>query len=268
MTEQTGRESVPDEGGVLVTSKVSWGRATITLDSPHNRNALSRLLVEQLTAHLERADADPEVRVVVLTHTGGTFCAGADLDEASEGAVGDPVRERSEDLADLLRRILTLGTPVVGLVDGHVRAGGMGLVGACDLVVAGPRATFALTEVRLALAASVISLVVLPRLGDRDAARLFLTGETIDARRAAELGLVTVATEHPWEALGDLVTALRAAAPQGLSETKTLLNHDLLARFDAGRDRVVEQSSRLFASEEAREGMRAFLEKREPRWAR
>jgi enoyl-CoA hydratase len=144
----------------------------------------------------------------------------------------------------------------------------MGLVGACDLVVAGPRATFALTEVRLALAASVISLVVLPRLGDRDAARLFLTGEPIDARRAAELGLVTLATEQPQEAVGDLVTALRAAAPQGLQETKALLNDDLLARFDAGRDRVVEQSSRLFASEEAREGMRAFLEKREPRWMR
>lgn len=268
MSEQTGRGSSGNELAPLVTCEVSWGRATITLDAPHHRNALSRRLVDELTGHLERVDADPGVRVVVLTHTGGTFCAGADLGEASDVAVGDPVRERGEQLADLLRLMMTLGTPVVGLVDGHVRAGGMGLVGACDLVVAGPHATFALTEVRLGLAASVISPVVLPRLRDRDAARLFLTGEAVDAGRAAELGLVTVATEHPQEAVGDLVTALRGGAPQGLRETKTLLNHELLARFDAERERVVEQSARLFASEEAREGMRAFLEKREPRWAR
>jgi enoyl-CoA hydratase/carnithine racemase len=110
MGEAAGHGSVPGNDGVLVTSRVSWGRATITLDSPHNRNALSRRLVDQLTAHLERADADPQVRVVVLTHTGGTFCAGADLGESSEGALGDPVRERGEQLAGLLRRILTLGS--------------------------------------------------------------------------------------------------------------------------------------------------------------
>jgi enoyl-CoA hydratase len=251
----------------LVHYQVRAGVARVTLDSPHNRNALSDRLVSQLLDALRRADDDVDVRAVVLTHVGGTFCAGADLSAASQGATEDPVRARGEQLASVLRTMLTLGTPVIGQVDGHVRAGGVGLVGACDLVVAGPRSTFALTESRLGLAAAVISLVVLPRLGDRAASRLFLTGETVDAATAARLGLVSEAAEDPADAVAHLTAALRLASPQGLRESKALVNHDLVAAFDAGRDRVIDQSSRLFASAEAREGMRAFLEKRPPRWA-
>ncbi|MEO7130080.1 MAG: enoyl-CoA hydratase family protein [Dermatophilaceae bacterium] len=250
----------------LVHLNLDGGVATITLDSPHNRNALSARLVEQLLDALRRADEDPAVRVAVLTHTGKTFCAGADLSEASQGAEGDPVRARGEQLSTVLRTMITLGTPVLGLVDGHVRAGGMGLIGACDLVVAGPSATFALTESRLGLAASVISVVVLPRLTGRDASRLFLTGETIDAETAARLGLVTEAADDPRAAADRLAASLLAASPQGLRESKQLVNHALVAAFDADRERVIDQSARLFASEEAREGMRAFLEKRPPRW--
>jgi enoyl-CoA hydratase len=168
----------------------------------------------------------------------------------------------------VLRTIVALGKPVVGRIDGHVRAGGMGLVGACDIVVAGPRATFALTESRLGLAASVISVVVLPRLGDRAASRLFLTGETIDAAAAARLGLVSQAADDTGAAVRELMAALRAGSPQGLRESKILVNRRLLERIDAEAGRVIEQSARLFASDEAREGMRAFLEKRPPRWAR
>lgn len=242
-----------------VTYDVQGGAGIITLDSPHNRNALSRVLVEQLAESLATAERDERARAVVLTHTGGTFCAGADLK--------DPPKNQSHAVLDVLRTIVACPKPVIGQVAGHVRAGGMGLIGACDMVVATPASTFALTEVRLGLAASIISLTVLPRLGDRDAARLFLTGQKISGEQAAEMGLVTRVTDAPDDAVDQIMTDFRACSPQGLRETKALLNHDLLQAIDTGRDRVVEQSARLFASADAREGMAAFLERRQPRWA-
>jgi enoyl-CoA hydratase len=255
--------------GPRVAVETTGGVARIALDSPHNRNALSDQLVRELRQALAAAESDPEVRTVVLTHTGGTFCAGADLSEASSRPVGDPARERADQLIDLLEAIVSLGKPVVGRLDGHVRAGGMGLVAACDVVVAGPRSTFALTESRLGLAASVISLTVLPRLTSRAAAELFLTGDTFDAVRAARIGLVSravPASEDVDPTVDAWVASFVRCSPQGLRESKALVNHHLLAGFAADRERLADQSSRLFASEEAREGMAAFLERRAPRW--
>lgn len=250
--------------------RVAGAVATITLDSPHNRNALSDALVDALNSAIQRADSDPSVRVLVVTHSGGTFCAGADLSAASAVPPGtDPVVARGAALAALLRSLLALAKPVVASIDGHVRAGGMGLLSACDLVVAGPRSTFALTESRLGLAPSVISLTVLPRLSSRDAADLALTGRTLTADQAFDLRFVTHAVPDSADLPGTtaaVVADLLRASPQGLRETKELLNAPLLQRFDADRSGVVEQSARLFASEEAREGMTAFLERRPPRW--
>lgn len=254
-----------------VQTRTEGGVATITLDSPHNRNALSRQLVRELHEALSAAAEEDAVRCVVLTHTGGTFCAGADLSEAAESGVGDPVRERSDELVDLLRGIVNHPKPVIGRVDGHVRAGGMGLIGACDLVVASGAASFALTESRLGLAASVISLTVLPRLEPRAASRYFLTGSTFEAEEAARIGLVTRAvgtTDELTAAVDELTADLARCSPQGLRETKALITHELLAHLDEHRDRVADQSSRLFASPEAREGMAAFLGRRPPEWAR
>lgn len=140
--------------------------ARLTLNSPHNRNALSSTLVSQLHQGLSAAEADPAVRLVVLGHTGGTFCAGADLSEAGGGG-GDPYRmavARAREMTALLRAIVESPLPVVGAINGHVRAGGFGLVGACDMVVAGPESTFALTEARIGVAPAIISLTLLPKL--------------------------------------------------------------------------------------------------------
>jgi enoyl-CoA hydratase len=247
----------------VVQYEVEGAIATVTLNSPENRNALSKALVEDLSAHLEAAAADADVRGVVLTHTGGTFCAGADLKEqASEGGPAEGTRR----MVALLRAIVALPKPVVARVDGHVRAGGLGLVGACDIALAGPASTFAFTEVRLGLTPAIISLTTLPRMPDRAAARYYLTGETFDAKAAAECGLVTVATDHLDEAIGHVSHALRAASPQGLAETKRLLSAPLLAGFDARADELQALSARLFESDEAREGMLAFLQKRPPAW--
>ncbi|OBB86247.1 enoyl-CoA hydratase [Mycobacterium colombiense] len=258
--------------------------ARLTLNSPHNRNALSTTLVNQLHQGLRDASADPAVRVVVLGHTGGTFCAGADLSEAGGGgpsgdheggAAGrsgsppsayDMAVERAREMAALMRAIVSSPLPVIAAVNGHVRAGGFGLVGACDLAVAGPRSTFALTEARIGVAPAIISLTLLPKLSSRAAARYYLSGETFDAGRAAEIGLITEAAEDVDAAVEKLVSDIGRGSPQGLAASKALTTAAVLEGFDRDAERLAEESARLFVSGEAREGMLAFLEKRPPNW--
>jgi enoyl-CoA hydratase len=248
----------------VVRYTVDRAIATVTLDSPENRNALSRALVSELGAHLERAATDDTVRAVVLTHTGSTFCAGADLREQS--GEGGP-EEGTRRMLALLLSVVALPKPVVARVDGHVRAGGLGLVGACDLAFAGPSSTFAFTEVRLGLTPAIISLTTLRRMGERAAARYYLTGETFDAATAVATGLITAAADDVDAALEPVLTALRACSPQGLAETKPLTTAAVRADFTARAEAMQQLSARLFGSDEAREGMLAFLQKRPPTWA-
>ncbi|MEU2080502.1 enoyl-CoA hydratase family protein [Streptomyces albus] len=248
----------------LVSEAAHDGIRTLTLDSPHNRNALSTRLVAQLYDALERAGADDTVRAVLLTHTGSTFCAGADLGEAS--AAGAPA-DAPLALARLLRTVVAFPKPVVARVTGHVRAGGTGLLAACDISVAGPGATFAFTEARIGVAPAVISMTVLPRTDPRAMARYYLTGERFGPQEAARTGLVTLAADDVDEALEPVLDGLRRGSPQGLAESKRLVTREVLAAFDRDTGTLAELSARLFASDEAREGMTAFLERREPEWA-
>ncbi|WP_329231606.1 enoyl-CoA hydratase family protein [Streptomyces sp. NBC_01460] len=232
------------------------GVTTLTLDSPANRNALSARLVGELTEALAGCAADDTVRAVVLTHTGTTFCAGADLT-----APPDPAA-----FVALMRAVVALPKPVVARVTGHVRAGGLGLLGVCDISAAGPDATFALTESRLGLAPAVISLPLLPRLDPRAAARYYLTGERFDAAEAARIGLVTLAGEDVDKALVPVLDGLRRASPQGLAASKELVTATVLQSFDSHAEDLIARSAALFASDAAREGMTAFLERRDPSW--
>ena len=247
----------------LVRVTTSDAVTTLELDSPYNRNALSTRLMAELTAGLAGAAEDPAVRAVVLGHTGKVFCAGADLSEAT-GA--DPT-VGPRGLVELQRALVDCPKPVIAVVDGHVRAGGLGLVGAADLAVAGPAATFAFTEVRLGLAPAVISLPLRPKLDPRAAARYYLTGETFDAAEAARIGLVTEAAEDVDGALKSLLGALRLGSPQGLAESKRLANAEVVRSFERDADELVALSARLFGSAEAQQGMRAFLERRPAPWA-
>lgn len=240
------------------------GVCTITLDSPANRNALSAALVTGVLDWLEAAVADDDARFVVLTHTGGTFCAGADLAEAARE--GGPA-QGTDRLVRLLRRMITFPKPIVAVVDGHVRAGGLGLLGAADVVVAGPACTFALTEARLGLAPAIISLTLADRLVPRAWARYALGGRTFDAVEAARIGLVTVAADDVDAALDEVTADYAKASPQGLQATKALVNEHLVAAFDARASELTARSAALFASEEAQEGIAAFRERRPPRWA-
>ncbi|MET8950707.1 MULTISPECIES: enoyl-CoA hydratase family protein [unclassified Streptomyces] len=232
------------------------GITTLTLDSPGNRNALSAELVQGLTDALTRCGKDHDVRAVVLTHTGNTFCAGADL--------RDP--PHPDALVGLLRQIVELRTPVVARVTGHVRAGGLGLLGACDIAVASTDATFAFTEVRIGVAPAVISLPLLPRTDPRALARYYLTGERFDAAEAVRTGLLTASGTDVDEVLAPVLDGLRRASPQGLAETKRLLTATVLETFDRDAADLTALSARLFASPQAREGMTAFLERRDPVW--
>jgi methylglutaconyl-CoA hydratase len=243
---------------------VDRGVATLTLDSPANRNALSRAMRAQLRSALTDALADDAVRVVVLDHTGRVFCSGMDLDEAAGGAAQD---QGVNEFPALLEMVWNSPKPVVATVRGPARAGGVGLLAACDVVVAGTSATFAFTEVRIGVVPAVISAVCLPRMVPNAAHRLMLTGEVFDAHAALPTGLVDLVV--PDDEVDACVTAQVAAlgkgAPLALAETKRLLR----ARSGPLTDRfpeLLELSARFFAGEEGQEGITAFREKRPARW--
>ncbi len=241
----------------LVHYEVADGVGTITLDSPHNRNALSRQLTTELLERLDRAAADNDTVVVVIKSADRVFCSGADLSEASEGGM----EEGARTMVEMQRRIVTHPKPVVTRLAGPVRAGGLGIVAASDVVICGDDVTFAFTESRLALAPAVISLTVLPRLTGRAAADTFLTGRTFDAAEAAAMGLVTraVPAGELDATVADVCDELKKAHPQGLRETKALLAADLVRRIDDQAEPMAALSARLFGSDAAREAMLAFL---------
>lgn len=244
----------------LVRYDVTEQVATLTLDSPDNRNALSRQLVADLFRHLEEAGRDDEVKVVLVRAEGRTFCSGADLSEAREGGM----EKAAGVLVELQRAIASHPKPVVTRVHGNVRAGGIGIVAASDIAISADDATYAFTEVRLGLTPAAISLTVLPRMTDRAAASTFLTGEVFDGTSAASMGLVTQAVPEDELDLTvrQVCAALTKGNPQGLRETKQLLGRPLIERIDELGGDLATLSARLFGSEEAREAMLAFLNRK------
>jgi enoyl-CoA hydratase/methylglutaconyl-CoA hydratase len=248
---------MPEE---LVHYAVAESVATITLDSPHNRNALSQQLVTELVERLERADADPDAKVVLVRQAGRVFCSGADLAEAT--TVG--MEEGARRIVALQRLVATMDKPVVVRVSGAVRAGGIGIVAAADVAISADDATYALTEVKLGLAAAIISLTVHARMNPRAAALTTLGGEVFTGAQAAEYGLVTrsVAADDLDDAVDTVCAQLATGAVQGLRESKRILNADLVRRIDALGDDMAALSARLFASDEAREAMTAFLSRK------
>ncbi len=250
----------------LVQYSVDGATATITLDSPRNRNALSPQLLAELGAAIRTALADPAVRVLVLSHTGPAFCSGIDL-TATRAAGGGPLPVTA--LPELLAAVWESPKPVVARVGGAARAGGIGLIAACDVAVTAEAATFAFTEVRLGVVPGVISVTVLPRLLPRAAHELFLTGEVFDGRRAAQIGLVNSAVPDAQidTEVTRYVDLLLRGAPGALAATKDLLRRRPPAEPVAAQlAAMADLSARHFAGDEAREGMAAFAEKRAPRW--
>jgi methylglutaconyl-CoA hydratase len=248
---------------------VEAGVATITLNRPEKRNALSEALVNSLAANLDAAIGDPSARVIVITGAGTVFCAGADLSERRTVTAGAQSTDEVPTFARIFQQMQAAPKPVVAKLNGHALAGGLGLACAADITIAPARAMFGFTEVRIGVAPAVISVVCLPRLRQVDAARLFLTGERLDAWEAARVGLVTMTVDDDQldSATDSIVAQLLLGGPNALAASKELLRRvpQTPDRDEAFRWTSV-MSAALFAAEEGREGMAAFAEKRTPSW--
>jgi enoyl-CoA hydratase/carnithine racemase len=245
----------------MVGVQHSDGVRTLTLDSPANRNALSARLLEQLEQALRDATEDEDVRAVVLTGTGTVFCSGADLSERGAAA---PNR-----MPAILTRMVESPVPVIVRVNGHARAGGLGLIAAADMAVAAAASTFAFNEVRVGVAPAMILVPALRVVDARFLTRAVLTGERFSAEGAAAAGLLTAVTTDEaaldaWVAAQTL--ALRQAAPGAVRATKALLRSLPTQAWAEGLTAAATASAELFAGAEAAEGMEAFLQKRKPAW--
>jgi methylglutaconyl-CoA hydratase len=244
-----------------VEGKAAW----ITLDSPENRNALSAELVRELGTHLRNASEDPAVRAIVLTGAGRAFCAGADL--KSRGDVGEA--GSGNPFVEILKLMRDGPKPVIAAVNGAAFGGGLGLVAAADIAIAVESAKFSFSEVRLGVIPAMISVVVLPKLGQHHALRLFLTGERFDALKALDYGLLhkVAADDGLVRAAQEEVDAIAKAGPIAIAEAKRLVRIVSRLPEDEAFRYAEEKIAALFASEEAAEGMAAFVAKRPPRWA-
>ncbi len=256
----------------LLSERDSRGIATLTLNRPELHNAFDDRLIAELRAELQRLEAIPEIRVVVLAARGSSFSAGADLNWMRRMA-GYSKAENLADaccLAELMHTLNNLAKPTVARVQGPVFGGGVGLVACCDIAIAAETAVFALSEVKLGLIPAVISPYVVNAIGERQARRYFVTGERFAAHQAQRLGLVheVVSSDTLDTALDKLLQAMLANGPGAMVAAKTLAQTVSRTPIDATlREDTARRIAKIRASDEAREGLSAFLEKRSPAWS-
>ena len=244
-----------------VENETAW----ITLNRPENRNALSQILVTELHGHLGVAIEDPAVRCIVITGNGPAFCAGADLKNRNQGEVSGPT------FPDVLKLIVDSPKPVIAAINGAAFAGGLGLVGACDIAIAVADARFSFSEVRIGVIPAIIAVVCVPKLGQHNAMKLFLSGEQFTGAQAVGLGLVhrAVAKEQLRSAVQEEIDMIRLGAPKAVTECKKLVRRAAESRpLDEAFGEMAEWSRRMFMSDDGQEGMAAFREKRKPRWVK
>jgi methylglutaconyl-CoA hydratase len=245
--------------------------AVLTLNRPEQRNALSRSLVARLRDAVDLVESDSTIRAVVLTGAGPVFCAGLDLKEARENGVGPEAEDKSiaalNEFADLVQRIHTLSKPTIAAINGDALAGGAGLMAACDLAIAADSARIGYPEVRRGLVAAIVMHDLCRQIGDRRARQLLLSGDLIPSKVAHEWGMVNTITAAEWcvQQAIQVAHSLAECAPGALAWTKRMLDEATLRPPDLRGAAAVSASVR--ASEEAREGILAFVEKRPPRWA-
>ena len=257
----------------LIVDVAAEGRATVTLNRPDVHNAFDDKLIALLTRELEALDRNPTVGVVVLAAAGKSFCAGADLKWMRRMAEYSEAENQAdaEALAALMKTLNRLSKPTVAEVQGAAYGGGVGLICCCDIAIASEAAQFSISEVKLGLIPSVISPYVVAVIGERQARRYALGAETFDAIEAKRIGLVheVTAAEDLQAAVDAMVEALLANGPAAMVETKDQIAGVANRPVD---DRLIAAAAariaRIRVSDEGREGVAAFLEKRKPGWAR
>ncbi len=245
--------------------EVRDGAAWITLNRPENRNALSAVLVNELYAHLQSANGDSDIRCIVITGNGSAFCAGADLKNPPGSAIAG---EKSVPYLEVLTSILESKKPVIAAINGAAFAGGLGLVGAADIVVTVEEAMFSFSEVRIGVIPALISVVCLPKLGNHHGMKLFITGERFSGIQAVAYGLAhrAVPADQLANAIQEEIEMIKLGGPHAVAEAKRLVREVSQISIEEGFKLTKEWSVELFQSEEGAEGIAAFREKRKPRW--
>lgn len=254
----------------VVKIEVARGVLTATLADVENRNALGGELLEGLGGAIRKANDDASIRAVVITNEGSTFCAGANLKQQSGQTKPAKSAKGVGGFPELLHEIQTSAKPIVGRIDGHVVGGGNGLASALDISIAREDVKFGFTEVRLGVIPAIISVVCLPKMRQGEAMEAFLRGNRFPATRAAELGLINRAVpgDQLDSAVEEVLADLRKGGPVALGLAKNLV-YEVPKRTQADAVKwTAELSGRLFREDEAKEGMRAFLEKRPASWAK
>ena len=255
-----------------VISEIDGAIAIITLNRPEKHNAFDEALIADLTEHLKALDQHDAVRVVVLSANGKSFSAGADLHwmkRVADYTEAENTRDAMA-LATLMQTLHSLSKPTIARVQGAAYGGGVGLIACCDIAVGSSNAAFALSETRLGLIPAVISPYVIAAIGARAAQRYFLTGERFDAGEAYRLGLLSELCNNDDDMdlkIEQIIAALFACGPDALAEAKKLIdavaNQPLTNNLITG---TAERLARARVSAEGQEGLRAFLEKRNPAW--
>ena len=247
------------------------GIATITLNRPKVHNALDELTIAMLMDYLGELDKNPSVRAVFLRSSGKNFCSGADL-KGMRNSINQSAEENNracQNLASLMWTLHHLSKPTIALVQGAAYGGGAGLVACCDIALAAKNANFCFSEVRLGLIPSVISPYMVKAIGTRTVRRYFLTAERFGAEEAYRIGLVheLVAAEKLSETANNFTQAFVAGGPNALARTKKLLEDVAAAPLDTALTvKTAQWLANVRQSEEAQEGMKAFLEKRKASW--
>ncbi len=248
--------------------EVTNGAAWIRLNRPEARNALSAALVNEVYDHLQTANDDADVRCIVITGNGPAFCAGADL-KSPPGQIVDG-QARAIAYPDVLTSIMDSPKPVIAAINGAAFAGGLGLVGAADIVVTVEDVQFSFSEVRIGVIPAVISVVCLPKLGTHHGMKLFLTGERFTGAQAVEMGFAhrAVPAEGLAAAVQEEIDAINQGGPIAVQEAKKLVRRVSQLSIEEGFAVTGSWSRSLFESEEGQEGMAAFREKRKPGWVK
>lgn len=248
------------------------GLLTLTLNRPERRNALNPAMIDELTRALDFAGGDPSSGIVLLTGAGEAFCAGMDLAhlEALSAKTPDQHRADSGQIANLLRTLYDLPKPTIAAVNGPAIAGGMGLATVCDFTLAIPEAKFGYTEVKIGFIPAIVSAFLRAQVGDKHARDLLLTGRLIKAQEACDLGLVTrvVPGSDLMPEAHALAHKLLENSPAAMQATKRLLSSHARQALDAEIEAALEANVSARSTEDFKEGIRAFLEKRRPVWNR
>jgi methylglutaconyl-CoA hydratase len=243
--------------------------ATITLNRPEKRNAMSAVMIAELQTALDEIEKS-HVRVGILTGAGKAFCSGMDLETLAAMAQHSPSenQEDSRRMARLFRRIWSFPRPLIAAVNGVALAGGCGIATLCDFTLAVPEAKFGYTEVKIGFLPAIVSVFLIRQIGEKRTRDLLLTGRIIDAAEAKEMGFINeiVPADKLLARSNELAEILISSSPASLSRAKRLMTSAAAATVDADLERAVLENARIRCTPDFKEGLASFLEKRKPVW--